>query len=148
VLAKDKSKAAIKEALMNRRTVVYRKNMLIGEEKYLRAIFDESVEIINPEVTIKGKEEVKIQIRNKSEVDFELALKGTEGALKEISVPKDITLYGEGTVQLKIKGKSEEFSGKKKMRLVYEVKNLLVRPKEGLREELIINVNFVPVERK
>jgi predicted metal-dependent phosphoesterase TrpH len=148
VLAKDKSKAAIKEALMNRRTVVYRKNMLIGEEKYLRAIFDESVEIINPEVTIKGKEEVKIQIRNKSEVDFELALKGTEGALKEISVPKDITLYGEGTVQLKIKGTSEEFSGKKKMRLVYEVKNLLVRPKEGLREELIINVNFVPVERK
>jgi len=148
VLAKDKSKEAIKEALIDRRTVVYRKNMLIGEEKYLRAIFDESVEIINPEVTIKGKEEVKIQIRNKSEVDFELALKGTEGALKEISVPKDITLYGERTVQLKIKGKSEEFSGKKKMCLAYEVKNLLVRPEEGLRTEVIVNVNFVPVEKE
>lgn len=145
VLAKDKSKEAIKEALIDRRTVVYRKNMLIGEEKYLRAIFDESVEIINPEVMIKGKEEVKIQIRNKSEVDFELE---ADGVLDEISVPEDITLYGDGIVQLKIRGKSEEFLGKKRVRLPYKVKNLLVRPKEGLRTEVIVNVNFVPVEKE
>jgi hypothetical protein len=147
VLAKDKSKEAIKEALVNRRTVVYAKNMLIGEEKYLRAIFDESVEIINPEVTIRGKEEARIQIRNKSEVDFELVLKGAEEVLKDISAPEKITLYGEGTVQLRIKGKSEEVSGKKKMRLGYEVKNLLVRPGEGLRTEVIVNVNFVAEEK-
>ena len=145
VLAKDKSKEAIKEALKDRRTVVYRKNMLIGEEKYLRAIFDESIEIINPEVTVKGKEEVKIQIRNKSEIDFELA---ADGVVTEISAPEKITLYGDGTVQLKVKGKLEELSGKKKIRIPYKVKNLLTGPEEGLRTELIINVNFVPVEKK
>jgi len=145
VLAKDKSKKAIKEALKGRRTVVYQKNRLIGEEKYLRAIFDESIEIVNPEVTIKGKGEVKIQIRNKSDIDFELA---AEGAMDEISAPEDITLYGDGTVQLKIKGKSEELSGKKTIRLPYKVKNLLISPEEGLRTALVIKVNFVPVEKE
>ncbi len=145
VLAKDKSKKAIKEALKGRRTVVYQKNRLIGEEKYLRAIFDKSIEIINPEVTIKGKEEVRIQIRNKSEIDFELE---AEGAMDEISAPEEITLHGDGTVQFKIKGKSEELSGKKKIRLPYKVKNLLIGPEEGLRTELVIKVNFVPVEKE
>ncbi len=145
VLAKEKSKKAIKEALRDRRTVVYWKNNLIGEEKYLRAIFNESIEIINPDVTIKGKGSVNIQIRNKSEIDFELE---ADGAVDGILAPGKITLYGERTVQLKIKGKSEEFSGKKKMRLAYEVKNLLIAPEKSLREELIVNVDFVPVERK
>jgi predicted metal-dependent phosphoesterase TrpH len=141
VLAKDKSKKAIKEALMNRRTVVYQKNMLIGEEKYLRAIFNESVEIINPDVTIKGEEKVNIEIRNKSEVDFELAACEEVG---EVSVPANVKLYGEKTVLLKLSGKSENLSGRKKLRIPYKVKNLLIAPEEGLRTELVINVNFVP----
>ena len=101
VLAKDKSKEAIKKALLDRRTVVYWKNTLIGEEKYLRAIFNESIKIINPEVTIKGKDAVNIQIRNKSEIDFELF---PEGPVNDISVPSNITLYGDKIVLFKIRG--------------------------------------------
>jgi hypothetical protein len=143
VLAKDKSKEAIKKALLARRTVVYWKNILIGEEKYLRPIFNESVEIINPDVTIKGKGAVNIQIRNKSEIDFELE---ADGAVDRIWAPGNITLYGDKIVLFRIGGKTEKLSGMKKIRLPYRVKNLLIAPEKSLREELIINVNFVPAE--
>ena len=145
VLAKDKSKEAIKEALFARRTVVYWKNILIGEEKYLRPIFNESIEIINPEVTIKGKGAVNIQIHNKSEIDFELA---ADGAADDISAPPNITLYANKTVLFKISGKSKNLSGKKKIRIPYKVKNLLAGPEESLREELVINIDFIPAEKK
>ena len=144
VLAKDKSKEAIKKALLDRRTVVYWKNTLIGEEKYLRAIFNESIKIINPEVTIRGKDAVNIQIRNRSEIDFELF---PEGAVDDISVPSNITLYGDKIVLFKIRGRTESLSGKKKICIPCKVKNLLAGPEEGLSVELIINVNFYPVER-
>ena len=145
VLAKEKSKKAIKEALRDRRTVVYWKNNLIGEEKYLRAIFNESIEIINPDVTIKGEGAVNIQIRNKSEIDFELE---ADGAVDGIWAPGKIMLYGDKTVLFRIGGKSKKLSGKKKIGMPYKVKNLLIAPEKSLREELIINVKFVPVGKK
>jgi hypothetical protein len=121
VLAKEKSEAAIKEALLHRRTVVYWKNILIGEEKYLRPVFNRSIDIINSDVTLKGETPVYVQIHNKSEIDFELV---AEGAADDILAPPDITLYGDKTVLFKITAKSEELSGKKQVRLVYRIKNL------------------------
>jgi len=143
VLAKKKSKEAIKEALLKRRTVIYWKNNLIGEEKYLRAIFNASIEIINPDVAIKGKGAVNIQIRNKSEIDFELE---ADGAVDRIWAPGNITLYGDKIVLFRIGGRTEKLSGMKKIRLPYKVKNLLVAPEKSLSEELIIRANFVPAE--
>jgi hypothetical protein len=49
-------------------------------------------------------------------------------------------------VLFRIGGKTEKLSGMKKIRLPYKVKNLLIAPEKSLREELIINVNFVPAE--
>jgi len=144
VLAKEKNEEGIKEALRDRRTVVYWKNNLIGEEKYLRAIFNESIATVNPEVTIKGKGSANIQIRNRSDIDFELAADGTAG---EVSVPENITLYGDKTVLFKVSGKSEDASGKKKISIAYKVKNLLSAPDEGIRAEIVIDVNFVPAEK-
>lgn len=145
VLAKERSEGAIKDALLNRRTVVYWRKNLIGEEKYLRPIFDGSIETLNPEVTIQGKGSAYVQIRNKSEVDFELE---SAGELEEISAPGSVTLYGEKVNLLRIRGKKEDVSGEKEMRLAYKVKNLWVGPEEGLRAELVIRVNLVAGEKK
>ncbi|UCC23596.1 MAG: histidinol-phosphatase [Planctomycetota bacterium] len=145
VLSKEKSEGAIKDALLNRRTVVYWRKNLIGEEKYLRPIFDGSIEILNPEVTIKGKGSAYVQILNKSEVDFELE---SAGEVEEISAPGSVTLYGEKVNLLRIRGKKEDVSGEKEMRLAYKVKNLWVGPEEGLRAELVIKVNLVPAKKK
>lgn len=145
VLAKERSKDAIKEALLARRTVIYWRNRLIGDEKYLRPIFDGSIEIINPAVVIKGEESAYVQVRNKSEVDFELE---SAGNVEEVSAPGSVTLYGEKVSLLRLRGKREDVAGKKEIRLPYNVKNLWVAPEEGLRAELVFNVSFVPAEEK
>ena len=142
VFVKEKTIEAIKEALFERRTAVWSKNILIGEEKYLKPIFDESIEIINPDVTVKGKGSATIQIRNKSDISFELALDA--GAI-DISAPGNITLNADKIVLLEIKGTSEVLSGTKKICIPYKVKNLLITPEEGLHTEIIVNVTFISV---
>lgn len=142
VFVKEKTEEALKEALFARRTAIWWNTILIGEEKYLNPIFNESIEIINPDVTVKGKDGATIQIRNKSDISFELALDA--GAI-DISAPGNIILYADKTVLFKIKGTSEVLSGTKKIRIPYKVKNLLIAPGEGLQTEITVNVTFIPV---
>jgi len=145
VLAKDKTKEAIKEALFARRTMVYWKNNLIGEEKYLRPIFDKSIEIINPAVEIKGRNWAHIQIRNKSEIDFELM---ANGKVDDISVPSKLILYGDKISLLRIRARKDTPPGTKQIRIPYKVKNLLTGFEKNLAVELVINVDFISVEQK
>jgi len=145
VFAKDANESAIKEAIVAHRTAVYYKNSIIGDEKYLRAIFEKSVQIPDTEITIKGKGKVFVPIRNSSEVDFDLV---ANGSAEHIQTPDKITLYGDRTVLLAIGGKEKTRSGTEKIRIPYKVKNLLVGPDENLHVELIVNVNFVLAEPK
>ncbi len=145
VLVKEKTEEALKEALFARRTIVYHENTLIGEEKYLKPIFNESVEISNSDVTIRGRSRVYIQISNNSDISFELTV---DGEVEDISVPENITLYADKTVLFQIRGKSGRLSGRKNIHIPYKVKNLLIAPEEGLPVELIINVDFIPIKKK
>ena len=145
VLVKEKTEEALKEALFARRTIVYHENTLIGEEKYLKPIFDESVEIDNPDVTIRGRSRVYIQIHNKSDISFELVV---DGAVEDITFPGNITLYADKTILFQIRGNTGTLSGRKNIRIPYRVRNLLVEPEEGLSVELIINVDFIPAKKR
>jgi len=145
VFARERTAEAIKEALFDRRTVVYYKNMLIGEEKYLREIFNESVEVIDTDITIKGKSVVSIQIRNRSDINFELE---TDKEGTDVLTPKKTTLYAGKTVLLGIRGKSGELSGRKRVHIPCRIKNLLIAPDEGLPVEFEIDVMFIPTEKK
>jgi 3',5'-nucleoside bisphosphate phosphatase len=140
VFAKESTEDSIKEALLAHRTAVYYKNSIIGDEQYLRPIFDKSVQVSEAEVTIKGKGRAFIRIRNNSELDLELVANGSP---EHIFAPDRITLNGDRTVMLAIGGKDKAFSGTEKIRIPYKVKNLVVAPDEGLRVELEINVRFV-----
>jgi hypothetical protein len=143
VFAKDSNENAIKEAMLAHRTAVYYKNSIIGEEKYLRAIFEKSIQIPGAEVTIKGKGKTFVPIRNSSEVDFELV---ANGMAEHIETAGNITLYGDRTVLLALEGKEKARSGTEKIRIPYKVKNLLVGSDENLRVELVITVKFVAAE--
>ena len=145
VLVKEKTEEALKEALFARRTIVYHENTLIGEEKYLKPIFNESVEIDNPDVTIRGRSRVYIQIHNNSDISFELTV---NGEVEDISVPENITLYADKTVIFGIRGKSGTLSGRKNIHIPYKVENLLIAPEEGLPVEFIINVDFIPAKKR
>jgi 3',5'-nucleoside bisphosphate phosphatase len=141
VLAKEKSVEGIKEALFARRTIVYSQNMLVGESDYLKPIFDGSIEISNPQVTIKGKGSVRIEVYNKSDITYELT---SNGELPEASFPKNIKLPAGKSILFTLKGKSTELSVEKEIGIPYKVKNLLIAPNEGLPVELKVKVNFVP----
>ena len=44
VFAKERTEAAIREALFERRTAIYHENFIIGEEKYLKELFEKALE--------------------------------------------------------------------------------------------------------
>ena len=145
VFVRERSEKAIKEALFNGRTAVYTQNFLMGEEQYLKPIFEESIEIIPSPDPIKGMGRTAFQIHNRSDLSFILV---ADGNLEELSVPGKITLYAGKTTLFKIKGKSGSFSGGKAISIPYRVQNLLVAPETGLPVDLKIHVTFVPVEKK
>jgi predicted metal-dependent phosphoesterase TrpH len=145
VFAKDSNEDAIREAIQAHRTAIYYKNSIIGEDRYLKAIFEKSVQIPEVEVTIRGKGKAFIPIRNRSDVDFELV---ANGSTEHIQAPDKITIYGDRTVLLAIGGKQKERSGTEKIRIPYRVKNLIVAPDEGLQINLEITVKFVSTEQE
>lgn len=141
VFAKQKSGQGIKEALLARRTAVYHNELVIGDEKYLKPIFEQSIEILNPRVSIKGTGRATIQIRNRSGLIFDLV---AENNIAEFSVPEELKLFPGVTIAFQLKGKSKSMSGKKKFAIPFTVKNLLIAPEKGLPVALAIEVDFIP----
>jgi len=143
VFVKEKTPEAIKEALFARRTVVYSQNMLIGEEEYLKPIFDASIEVCNPQVTIKGDGSARLEIYNKSDIPLDLV---ANGELPEISFPNDIKISAGKSILISVKSKSKELSGEKEINIPYKVKNMLVAPNEGLSATIKVKIKFIPKE--
>jgi len=145
VFAKDKTEQSIKEALFAKRTAIYHKNFLIGQAQFIKPIFEQSIRILNPNITIKGKGEMNLMVNNHSQIDFELVSGETSG---EISVPRSVTLAAEKTVLLRIAVKKGTADGTKDIRIPYRVRNLLAEPDKGLDVELPITVTFIATEAK
>ena len=116
VFAKDRSLDGVHEALKSRRTAVWALNRLAGKEEFLKPLFEASVEFCP--VFHRSGETAYLEVRNKSDVPFELGRKGTKGLTLE---PNSTTIL-HATVN-KETGKAE---------LNYEVKNLLIEPGKGL----------------
>ena len=69
VFAKEKSEEGIKEGLLNRRTVVWFNNLLIGRPEYLIPLVEQSVSVAT--AGYKGETTLlAVTIENKSDVDF------------------------------------------------------------------------------
>jgi hypothetical protein len=142
VFAKQRTAESIKKALFDRRTAVYWADSLIGDEKYLAAIFKQSVEVVDPAVTIKlkGKRPAGLlQIRNKSEVTFEL-VNGKAGS--SINIPVETDLRADRITTLRIRPSEGQGQGNKKITLKYNVKNLAVAPDRALPVEFKITCKF------
>jgi hypothetical protein len=139
VFAKEQTAEAIKEALLARRTAIFSRNLLIGDEKYLKAIFEASVKILTPDIEISGKKRVYVMIRNKSDIPFELEANGSVGGIRAY---RSIMLLPDRTTYFYVQSTSQECKGLQEIRLPYIAKNLYVKPAEGMPVELLLNVNF------
>lgn len=140
VFAKERSALAIYDALKARRTAVYSGNLLLGEEIYVRPIVDNSLTFRNIEMTIVGKGKAFFAIHNSSPIDYELS---AAGELAEISIPTRIKLYGNKTVVLELKGKSDQLVGEKELQLPYKIQNVLTAPDQGLSKMIPVKIKFL-----
>ncbi|MCC8034725.1 MAG: Sb-PDE family phosphodiesterase, partial [Rikenellaceae bacterium] len=128
VFATEKKARAIREALEDRRTVVYYEDKLIGEEKYLREIFEKSIDTLNIRKTATR---IHITIKNNSEVPFHL-VKREQGNNLVYFREYTVKPHCQHTVTLK---KTEDMTGG---RMKFEVTNLLTAPGKGLYCEIDI----------
>jgi len=123
VFAKERSLEGIREALLNRRTAVYVGDNIVGEEKYLKEIFENAIEILNIDKTEKN---VKITFKNKSDLTFNL-LKTEHQS--DVVYFRNYTIEPNcrHTVVVKLQ------NGLQYGDVNFEVTNLLVEPNQGLK---------------
>ena len=141
VFAKDSSPEAIREALFARRTAAYSANMLVGKEEFLRPLFEGSIEVLSPSLVAPAGGSAWLQIRNDSDVRFELNGGGSQSG---VSAPADIVLSANRTSLVRVGVAKGTTPGTVRLSLPYAVSNLLVEPDAGLLYELTIEVEVTP----
>jgi hypothetical protein len=145
VFAKEKTLEALKEALFSHRTLVFWKDHLIGEEQYLKPVFEASVRVLNPEIEIQGEGEAMVQIRNRTDLTFELQPAGNgSGSLRYSS----LLLPARKTAILRVSASPEARTGTTHAALAFRVKNLWVAPETGLSVSVKLTVNLTPAGGK
>ncbi len=136
VMVKDKSVEGIKEALFAGRTIVYFEDTLVGKEEYLKAMFENSIDILQTEFQAKNKKRIYVPIRNNSSVDIKLVLREQ---CEKGDAPKKITLYAGKTGIMPVKVITQD-KGKQTIQLPYIVENYKVLPDQGLPVDLTVDV--------
>jgi len=140
VFATERSLAAIKEALSDRRTVVYSSEKLIGEERFLKPIFEGSIRFNRTDITLAGKDKVFLQISNGSDIAYELERIGESG---DILTPKSFTVPGGKTILFEIRSRDGKVASERFVETEYLVKNLLIGPGEPLKVKFGLNVRVM-----
>ena len=121
VFTKEKTEAGIKEGLLNRRTVVWFNNILIGRSDYLVPLIEQSVTVVS--AGYKGKTSVlALKIENNSDVDYIMENNSKYTLHRNADV---FTVKANGFTKLEIKtiGKLEE------LELNFKVLNAVMAPK-------------------
>ncbi len=127
VLATDNSADAIKEALFNRRTVVYWRNWLIGREPHLQEIFNASVHV-TPVVHFDNPQAAPIRFTNSTDLAFELESGTTD---ERFSVPETVHIPAGSTVLIPLR-RAAGAELPEKITIKYSVANLKIGPEAVL----------------
>jgi hypothetical protein len=124
VFSRENSAAAIREALVARRTAIYTGNTLIGEAEYLKAIFENSLEM---EIG-KNKQLRYVHATNSSSIDYALTIIGKAAVSNTAG---DIVLVAGRSTSFVVRLDSDEGE------LPCIVRNLVVAPGRQLRVDLM-----------
>lgn len=129
VFARSRTIGGIKEALFDRRSVVYDGNTLIGESRFLEPLFFESLSFKDSSLRLKNKESKSVQIKNNSDIDYELEL---VQPCVGFDAPENIRLKAHHVTSLELSGNSGEVNSMKKLNAYYQVKNMKVTSNDNL----------------
>jgi hypothetical protein len=140
VFATEKSPDAIREALDMGHTAVYHTGLIIGKKEFLLPLFNNSIHIINPSVTIQGNGRALLQVQNLSEVTMVLE---TSPIISWFTIPQKIIIPGGKTAGIILQATKEMPGGVHDLKIPMVVKNFLVGPEEGMEVELVVRVNHL-----
>lgn len=141
VFARERTAASIKEAILQRRTAVLRGWTLYGEDRWLQQIFEQSVAFGATSITMTGRERVRIQLTNTSDISYTLALAGEDSILQ---FPRKVELMPGKTALFSIRPRSNKLSWAQPITAHYRVTNLLVAPGKALTVPLTFDVVVKP----
>lgn len=140
VFAHAKSLSALKEGLMESRTVVWSTTNLFGPSEYLKPILEKSVRVMNPSVSIKGKGSATLDLYNASPCEFTLRSLDT---LKGIKLPAKLVLPPGRSVACKITA-TDPRDGLQTLELPFKAVNLHPAPGETQPVQIRATVQFTP----
>jgi hypothetical protein len=139
VFAKEKTLESIKEALFENRTVVYYSDKLLGDEKFLREIFNKSITISKKFYKQSKGTKFFIQVENNSDVTYTLL---TSGKVEGFNLPSEVILHKNRTIMMELTPQSKEMVGIFKVKLPFIVSNLLINHEDTLPVEFEIEVEL------
>jgi len=140
VFAKTRTIEALREALFERRTAVYHGNQLIGDEQFLRPIYEQSVRFHKTKLALNGRRPAWVQITNSSDLTYKLE---RVAELRELQTPKKLTLAAHKTALFEVRG-TRAAKGRRKLAPAYRVMNLLIGPDKPMEIVIPLEVTFVP----
>jgi len=122
VFAKERTAESIREALLDHRTAGWFEDTLVGQENWLRELFQQSVTLSDP-YHQTGKERF-YHLSNSSDVNYSLRL---ENEADKSFAPEKIVIPSGSTVLISVKGQRDEsFS------VSYVVQNCFIHGRENL----------------
>jgi 3',5'-nucleoside bisphosphate phosphatase len=139
VFAKERTIDSVREAMFARRTAIYSGNRLIGDEQFLRPIFEKSVHFDQEAIRFLTKKRVTVQVSNDSDIDYELEL---VSAPEGFVAPKKAILASRKTVLMALESGYRPPGVASKDALVYRVANLLVGPDKPMEVTLPLKLTF------
>jgi hypothetical protein len=141
VFAREKNNESLLEALKAGRTAVLKGNELYGQADYLKAIFDQSVRVISPPLTLRGNNASYVQLINVSDIAFKLtAAKRLEG----FGYASELVLYPGRISILRISNLMQGKKGESDISIPFSVTNLFTGPGDHLSVTLDMRVNLLP----
>ncbi|MBD0833663.1 Sb-PDE family phosphodiesterase [Aestuariibaculum sediminum] len=135
IFAKENTEKGIKEAMFERRTAVYFADTIIGEEKFLKPLFSQSVELLDPANVVYRKKRYA-QLKNHTDIRFVLEKVRED---KVVDLPKKNTLLPNTTNLLEFKVKDSKGIDKREFKVTYRVMNFKKLTGEPIEVEMVFN---------
>ncbi|MBN2355883.1 histidinol-phosphatase [candidate division KSB1 bacterium] len=139
VFARDNSAAALREAIIDRRTCVYWNDFLIGEERFLRAIFDSAIVIKNRKADLIGRNSFRTQVINNSGFTFNLQLESLDPL---VEYNRTIRLKPGSKNILSLRSRNSRQTIVEKVKIHYKITNMLVGPGKSLVIPVAFDLNI------
>ncbi|MDP6377590.1 MAG: Sb-PDE family phosphodiesterase [Pseudomonadales bacterium] len=121
VFAKERSSAAIREALMEGRTVVWYRNELIGRQEHMAPLLSASIELTRAAYRRADSHVLEITFSNRSDAEFELENLTDHTFVRNTRVAR-IPAHAERTLLLRTGSRL------KKLGLEFRIRNALIAP--------------------